>query len=164
MFQCAKCHPAGAEAAAAAGAASVAELAPSLLLASGRLRHGWVPSWIKDPQKWIPGTRMPSNFPEVEPGRFMSPAVQAINMPLYAAHKQRLLPYFGSQQALDEYLGDVDRVTTALRDYLWRLSAGRPALGPSTDPGAGAALDVAAAGDWSDTARKPSRLGPAGGR
>ncbi len=145
MFQCAKCHPAGPEAAAAAGT-SLGELAPSLLLASGRLRHGWVPSWIKDPQKWIPGTRMPSNFPEVEPGRFMSPAVQAINMPLYAAHKQRLLPYFGSQQALDEYLGDVDRVTTALRDHLWRLSAGRQALGPSTDPGAGAAQETAAAG------------------
>jgi cytochrome c2 len=136
MFQCAKCHPAGAAAAAAAGATSMGDLAPSLLLASGRLRHAWVPSWIKDPQGWIPGTRMPANFTEVEPGRWMSPAWQAIEQPRYAAQKQRLLGHFGSEAGLKEYLSDVDKVTAALRDYIWRLSGGQPALGPPAEPAA----------------------------
>ena len=53
-----------------AAGGSTGDLAPSLLLAHDRLRYDWVPLWIKNPQSWIPGTRMPSNFPEAEPGKF----------------------------------------------------------------------------------------------
>lgn len=137
MFQCAKCHPAGAAAAAAAGAGSMGDLAPSLLLASGRLRHPWVPSWIKDPQRWIPGTRMPANFPEVEPGKWTSPALMAIDQPRYAAQKQRLLGQFGTEAELKAYLGDVDKVTAALRDYIWRLSGGAAPAEPARAEAAG---------------------------
>jgi len=130
MFQCAKCHPAGAQAAAAAGGAK-GDLAPSLLLAHDRLRYDWVPEWIKRPQFWIPGTRMPTNFPETEPGTFMSPVAQAIDQPTYAAQKQKMMQYFSSEAELKAYLADVDKVTTALRDHIWSLSGGgrRPAAG-----------------------------------
>jgi cytochrome c2/predicted nucleic acid-binding Zn-ribbon protein len=122
MLQCAKCHPSGPEAAAATGVTP--DLAPSLLLAGDRLRHDWVPSWIKDPQKWVPGTRMPSNFPETAPGQYMSPIAQAIASPTYAAQKAEMMRYFASEDELKEYLADVDRVTAALRDHIWNLSGG----------------------------------------
>jgi len=144
MFQCAKCHPAGAAAAAAAGGAT-GDLAPSLLLAHDRLRHDWVPQWIKNPQFWIPGTRMPSNFPEMEPGKFMSPVAQAIDSPTYAAQKQKMLQYFSSEAELKEYLSDADKVTEALRDHIWSLSGGRrqPAL---ANPAGGASVTAGGAG------------------
>jgi mono/diheme cytochrome c family protein len=143
MLQCAKCHPAGADAAAAQGGAK-GDLAPSLLLAHDRLRYDWVPDWIKDPQFWIPGTRMPSNFPEVEPGRFSSPLAQAIDAPAFAAQKQRMRQYFASDEELKAYLNDVDKVTTALRDHIWVLSGGRrsPALATPA-PVAGVAAGAA---------------------
>src|SRR4030095_2738843 len=120
MLQCARCHPAGAEALANVGGGK-ADLAPSLLLAQSRLRHDWVPEWIKDPQKWIPGTKMPTNFPMTPDGKIMSPLPQAIDMPTYAETKRRMLQAFKSEAELDAFLGDVDRVTTALRDYIWTL-------------------------------------------
>jgi cytochrome c2/phage shock protein A len=139
-FQCAKCHPAGAAAAQAAGGAK-GDLAPSLLLAPGRLRYDWVPSWIKDPQGWVPGTRMPTFFPETEPHKFMSPLGQAIDSPVYAAQKQQLLRYFSSEAELKAFLSDVDKVTAALRDHIWSLSGGgRPAIaGRAAAPAAVAA-------------------------
>jgi cbb3-type cytochrome oxidase cytochrome c subunit/predicted nucleic acid-binding Zn-ribbon protein len=145
MFQCAKCHPAGAEAAAATGGAK-GDLAPSLLLAHDRLRYDWVPGWIKNPQFWIPGTRMPTNFPEMEPGKFMSPVAQAIDSPTYAAEKQRMMQFFSSEAELKEYLSDADKVTTALRDHIWSLSGGgrrQPAL---ASPAGGASVTAAGAG------------------
>lgn len=121
MLQCGRCHPAGPDAVAALGGAAEAELAPSLLLADERLRHAWVPSWIKDPQSWIPGTKMPTNFPQMPNGEYMSPLPNAIDTPPYAEAKQRMLRHFSSEDELQEFLGDVDRVTEALRDYLWTL-------------------------------------------
>ena len=138
MFQCAKCHPAGADAAAAAGGAK-GDLAPSLLMAHDRLRYDWVPLWIKNPQFWVPGTRMPTNFPEMEPGKFLSPVAQAIDQPTYAAQKQRMMQHFASDAELKAYLADTDKVTTALRDYIWSLS--RP-----SHPAAGAKAGSVAAG------------------
>lgn len=124
MFQCAKCHPSGPV------VAATADLAPSLLLAHDRLRHDWVPDWIKDPQKWVPGTRMPSNFPETQPGEFMSPVAQAIDAPNFAAQKAQMLRYFSSEAELKAYLSDVDKVTAALRDHIWSLSGGGRAAPP----------------------------------
>ena len=122
LFQCAKCHPAGAEAAKATG--MTPDLAPSLLLAHDRLRYDWVPSWVKDPQKWIPGTRMPSNFPETSPGKYESPVAAAIDSPAFAAQKAEMMKQFTSDAELKAFLGDVDKVTTALRDQIWNLSRG----------------------------------------
>jgi len=126
LFQCAKCHPAGAEAAKATG--MTPDLAPSLLLAHDRLRYDWVPSWVKDPQKWVPGTRMPSNFPESSPGKYDSPVAMAIDSPSFAAQKAELMKQFGSEAELKAFLADVDKVTTALRDQIWNLSGGGGAV------------------------------------
>jgi mono/diheme cytochrome c family protein len=130
MLQCAKCHPAGAEAAAATGGAA-GDLAPSLLLSRERLRHGWVPSWIKDPQSWIPGTRMPSFFPSDGKGHYQSPlSAQTLQAPMFASQRSALLAQFASEAEMDAYLKDPDKVTQALRDYVWSLSAPRSSLAP----------------------------------
>jgi mono/diheme cytochrome c family protein len=127
MLQCARCHPSGPVTAAAG--ASTAELAPSLLLARGRLRHDWVPDWIKNPQGWVPGTRMPNFFLEVKPGELMSPVPPMLSAPVFAAQKQQLLRHFASEAEMNAYLADPDKVTVALRDHVWSLSGGAPAGG-----------------------------------
>ncbi len=118
MFQCAKCHPAGPAASAAAGAGT-AELAPSLLLADERLRHDWVADWILDPQSWIPGTRMPANFQRVPDGTFKSPLSGVIDAPMWSAQKRQLMREFSSEEELREYVGDARKVAAALRDHIW---------------------------------------------
>jgi hypothetical protein len=145
MLQCAKCHPSGPV---VQGTGVTADLAPSLLLAQNRLRHDWVPSWIKDPQKWIPGTRMPSNFPEQEPGQYTSPIVMVVDAPAYAQFKQQMLPYFSSEAELKAFLSDVDKVTIALRDHIWSMSGGgrQPVLGNPAGGGAEAAAGAVAGG------------------
>jgi hypothetical protein len=42
-------------------------------------------------------------------------------MPTYGETKRRMLQHFSSEAELDEFLGDVDRVSNALRDYIWTL-------------------------------------------
>ena len=37
--------------------------APDLAMAQERLRPGWIRSWLEDPMRIQPGTRMPQNFP-----------------------------------------------------------------------------------------------------
>lgn len=37
--------------------------APDLALAHERLNPGWIPLWLEDPQKLMPGTKMPSFYP-----------------------------------------------------------------------------------------------------
>lgn len=133
MFQCGKCHPSGPVAPGAA--AATGDLAPSLLLASGRLRHDWVPSWVKDPQHWIPGTRMPSFFPETKPGEYMSPVGMAMDSPAYAAQKQQLMQYFSSEAEMKAYLSDADKVTAALRDHIWKISGGLNGAAPADEGG-----------------------------
>ena len=115
MLQCAKCHPAGA----VAEGVSAGDLAPSLLLARERLRHDWVPGWIKDPQRWIPGTNMPQNFAKLDDGTFSSPMANAIDAPMFSAQKSRMMSVFDSEEELKAFLADSDRVTTALRDHIW---------------------------------------------
>lgn len=131
MLQCAKCHPAG-PVAAGAGVTSAGELAPSLLLAPGRLRHDWVPSWIVDPQSWVPGTQMPDNFPNNADGTYQSPIAQAIAAPMFAEQRARLMTVFDSEEELEAYLTDALKVTEALRDHIWwNLSRG---AAPQTAP------------------------------
>ena len=119
MLQCARCHPAGEVQAASA------DLAPSLLLAHDRLRYDWVSDWIQNPQKWVPGTRMPNFFAEVKPGELLSPVPAMLNAPAFAAQKQQLRGYFASDEEMNAYLSDVNKVTGALRDHIWVLSGGR---------------------------------------
>jgi len=58
QFKCQSCHPAGAVQAGVAAA----DLAPNLAMARARLRHDWIAKWLRDPQKVMPGTRMPGFF------------------------------------------------------------------------------------------------------
>ena len=117
MFQCAKCHPAGPQP--NSSVVSAGELAPSLLLARERLRHDWVPHWIVDPQSWIPGTKMPANFPPGPAGGYSSPLANAIDAPMFSAQKQKLMKYFESDDELKSQLADASYVTEVLRDHIW---------------------------------------------
>jgi cbb3-type cytochrome oxidase cytochrome c subunit len=58
QFKCISCHTVGAP----PPGVSVADLAPDLTMAGGRLRHDWITKWLRDPQKLMPGTRMPGFF------------------------------------------------------------------------------------------------------
>jgi mono/diheme cytochrome c family protein len=60
-FQCASCHVVGGV---SPEGKSAADLAPDLTMASTRLRADWIVKWLDDPQKLLPGTRMPDFFPE----------------------------------------------------------------------------------------------------
>ncbi len=60
-FQCSVCHVVGAAVPEGRGPA---DLAPDLTMTSSRLRPDWVVKWLYDPQKLLPGTRMPDFFPE----------------------------------------------------------------------------------------------------
>lgn len=117
MFQCAKCHPAGPQA--ALEGVSAGELAPSLLLARERLRHDWVPNWILDPQSWIPGTKMPANFPRSADGGYSSPLAMAIDAPMFKDQKQQLLAHYPSIEELQSRLADAEFVSRVLRDHIW---------------------------------------------
>jgi len=57
-FKCISCHTVGAP----PPGVSLADLAPDLTKAKDRLRHDWIPKWLRDPQKLLPGTRMPGFF------------------------------------------------------------------------------------------------------
>ena len=117
LMQCARCHPSGP----VAGGAAAADLAPSLLLAPDRLRHDWIADWIMDPQKWVPGTRMPTFFAQDADGNFQSPFATAIDSPTYAAQKRELMQYFETEDELREYMADVPKLSAALRDHIWNL-------------------------------------------
>ena len=57
-LQCQKCHVVGNQ----LPAGSPADWAPNLELAHARLQDEWIIEWLRDPQKWQPGTRMPAFF------------------------------------------------------------------------------------------------------
>ncbi len=58
-YKCLKCHVLGEE---IPPNKSPNELAPNLALAKERLRPSWIDEWLTDPQRFQPGTRMPTFF------------------------------------------------------------------------------------------------------
>src|SRR5438445_6627376 len=98
-------------------------LAPNLTLARLRLRHEWIPHWIRRPGEMIPSTRMPANFPrDAATGGFQSPLILAIDTPAYAQYKTALLPYFkNDEKELRRTMGDAVALTEYLRDYIWSI-------------------------------------------
>ena len=62
QFQCERCHPTD-DGPLRPGVVA-ADLAPNLMISSGRLRPQWVLDWLVDPQQIAVGTRMPSYFPD----------------------------------------------------------------------------------------------------
>jgi cbb3-type cytochrome oxidase cytochrome c subunit len=119
LLQCARCHPEG-EVRRPAGPGT-AELAPPFGLTSRRLRYGWIASWLEDPQRLLPGTRMPDFFPPTAGGGLESPFTAAIGQPWFAPAEERLLSHFKSEEELESFLLDARRVIEALRDFVWNL-------------------------------------------
>ncbi len=74
-YNCVSCH--------AGGFTNGEQLAPNLHNAGKRLRPSWIKLWLRDPQKILPGTSMPSFFTEdgkgLEEGYFGGDAEKQIN-------------------------------------------------------------------------------------
>jgi len=127
-LKCAQCHPTSQDAFALALRAgkTPADLAPILAAAHTRLRYEWIADWIKRPEEWMPGTRMPTNFPKMDDGpgkpeKRISPLAPALDAPALAGLKKDLVAIWGSEDEAKAYIGDPDRVTKALRDHVWSL-------------------------------------------
>ena len=126
MLRCAQCHvttPVNPENPPVPKTADTTSLAPNLTLARIRLRHDWVPDWIRRPNEMIPNTRMPTNFPRnAETGGFQSPLAMAMDTPAFAQYKTALLPYFGNNpNELKRTMSDPVALTNYLRDYIWSI-------------------------------------------
>lgn len=71
-YGCNQCHPAGDQ---LPSNPDKANWGPDLSLAQTRLQSEWVGHWLKEPQEFQPGTKMPAFFGEVYDGEF-SPAFE----------------------------------------------------------------------------------------
>lgn len=98
-----------------------ASLAPNLQMASTRLRHDWINDWIRRPDEWMPGTRMPTNFPKGDDGKRSSPLAALVDAPAFAADRADFARLLGGDEATKKFLSDPDAVTKALRDYVWSV-------------------------------------------
>src|SRR5439155_23054980 len=126
MLRCAQCHaitPVSPETPPVPDVANAQSLAPNLTLARVRLRHEWIPDWIRRPGEMIPTTRMPANFPRnTQTGGFQSPLALAIDTPPFAQQKAALLPLFNNdEKELKRTMGDAVALTEYLRDYIWSI-------------------------------------------
>lgn len=141
MLRCAQCHattPVNPENPPAPNVANTQSLAPNLTLARIRLRHQWIPDWVRRPNEMIPNTRMPTNFPrDAASGGFQSPLAMALDTPAFATHKAALMPLFGNnEKELKRTMGDAVALTDYLRDYIWSIGItsmrqASPTEGPS---------------------------------
>jgi hypothetical protein len=96
-------------------------LAPNLQMAARRLRHDWINDWIRRPDEWMPGTRMPTNFPKADNGQRTSPLAALVDAPAFAKDRAEFAQLLGGDEQAKAFLGDPDAVTKALRDYVWSI-------------------------------------------
>lgn len=120
VLKCKQCHPRSVEDMNRPGV-DRASLAPNLQMASQRLRHDWINDWIRRPDEWMPGTRMPTNFPKGDDGKRTSPLSMMVDAPSFAADKAEFSKILGGDEAARKFLSDPDAVTRALRDYVWSI-------------------------------------------
>jgi mono/diheme cytochrome c family protein len=120
LLKCAQCHPRSVEDMNRPGV-DRASLAPNLQMAETRLRHDWINSWILRPDEWMPGTRMPTNFPKNDDGHRISPLAGLLDQPSFAKDREEFDRLFGSDEAAKQFLSSPDAVTRALRDYVWSI-------------------------------------------
>jgi mono/diheme cytochrome c family protein len=156
LLKCAQCHPRSVEDMNRPGV-DRASLAPNLQMAETRLRHNWIASWILRPDEWMPGTRMPTNFPKNDEGHRISPLAGIIDAPNFAKDREEFGRLFGGDAAAKEFLSNPDAVTRALRDYVWSIGInGGSAPAPLKPQG-----DARSAGGFGSA---PARAAPAGTR
>jgi hypothetical protein len=77
----------------------------------------------------MPGTRMPTNFPKDDTtGQRSVTLALGWDSPQLAKDRAELEKLMGGPKAASDFIHDVDRVTKALRDYVWSIgAAGTPA-------------------------------------
>jgi len=126
MYRCFQCHPKSQQE--MDKVEDKSSLAPNLQMAHGRLRHDWINDWISRPDEWMPGTRMPTNFPKDDTtgNRYVTLAL-GWDSPQIAKDRAELERIWGSPKAAADFIHDVDRVTRSLRDYVWSIGEGSPA-------------------------------------
>jgi mono/diheme cytochrome c family protein len=134
LLRCKQCHPRNEQEMNAPGV-DRASLAPNLQMASTRLRHDWISDWIRRPDEWMPGTRMPTNFPKGDDGRRTSPIAALLDAPTFAGDRAEFARLLGGDEAAKAFLSDPDQVTKALRDYVWSvgINGGTAPAGPPSD-------------------------------
>ncbi|HEX9287070.1 MAG TPA: c-type cytochrome [Thermoanaerobaculia bacterium] len=120
LLRCKQCHPRN-ETEMNAPGVDRASLAPNLQMAATRLRHDWISDWIRRPDEWMPGTRMPTNFPKGDDGKRTSPIAALLDAPTFAADRAEFARLLGGDAAAKSFLSDPDAVTKALRDYVWSV-------------------------------------------
>jgi cytochrome c2 len=153
MYQCAKCHPRSQ--AEADKVEDKSTLAPNLQMAHSRLRHDWINDWISRPDEWMPGTRMPTNFPKDDTtGERTVPLAMAWDAAQLAQPRAALEKTLGGPAAASAFIHDVDRVTKALRDYVWSIGETSP---PETAAGSETSRPARAARARSGAARSGAR-------
>jgi len=136
LLRCKQCHPRSVEDMDRPGV-DRSTLAPNLQMASMRLRHDWINDWIRRPDEWMPGTRMPTNFPKGEDGRRTSPLAALVDAPAFAADRAEFARLLGGDAQARSFLADPDAVTRALRDYVWSIG-----VNGGTAPSGSAAPEV----------------------
>ncbi|HYN19413.1 MAG TPA: c-type cytochrome, partial [Thermoanaerobaculia bacterium] len=160
LLRCAQCHPSS-EAEMNAPGVDRSTLAPNLQMAAARLRHDWIADWIKRPEEWMPGTRMPTNFPKGEDGKRSSPLGAQFEAPSFAADRAEFARILGGEEAARQFLNDPDAVTKALRDYVWSLGSG---FGASESPRGLGRPTVRAQAQPAPSPEKSGRAAAPGGR
>ncbi len=162
LLKCAQCHPRSPEDFNRPGV-DRASLAPNLQMAATRLRHDWIPDWIRRPDEWLPGTRMPTNFPKGDDGHRFSPIGQLFDAPSFAGDRAEFARILGGDEKAKAFLSDPDAVTRALGDYVWSIgiNGGTAPVGAARPAGERSAARFGAAPAPASAAGAPA--GAAGG-
>jgi mono/diheme cytochrome c family protein len=162
LLRCRQCHPSSVQEMNAPGV-DRATLAPNLQMSATRLRHAWIADWIKRPDEWMPGTRMPTNFPKGDDGKRTSPIAALLDAPTFAADRAEFARYLGGDEAAKKFLSDPDAVTKALRDYVWSIGlTGGTAPAQPSGPRDGAPPAPAPAARTANTAGSRTAAAPGG--
>ena len=103
LLKCAQCHPRSLEDMNRPGV-DRSTLAPNLQMAATRLRHDWIADWIRRPDEWMPGTRMPTNFPKGDDGHRFSPLAQLFDAPSFAADRAEFARILGGDERAKQFL------------------------------------------------------------
>ncbi len=135
LLRCKQCHPRNEQEMNAPGV-DRSSLAPNLQMASSRLRHDWINDWIRRPDQWMPGTRMPTNFPMGDDGRRISPLSGMLDAPSFAKDREEFGRILGGDEQAKAFLGNPDAVTRALRDYVWSVGINGGTAPVGAQPGA----------------------------